>query len=245
MGKQKSKHLRWQTQKSTSVSARERMQQHVTALEDLKIKHERMLILNPTSYSFDMSKGDDEKLRLSQVCWQGEFKGCLSELLVDNPELTAMLRAAVSNTYSPDDEDLFLHKQDLKLESLLSTIYKSQNQQQMPLFIVLRSIYSYHHGMHRESWNFESAVKLLASHRWTEEFIKFSICHNPGPPFEALPFVSGVVFDNFTVKVDYKSLHDLDHNGYRLDMTNWGSVTIPQEVNLKLNIAAIIAGKYE
>ena len=118
-------------------------------------------------------------------------------------------------------------------------------EKKMPLFIVLRSIYSYHHGMHRESWNFESAVKLLASHRWTEEVIKLSICHNPGPPFEALPFVSGVVFDNFTIQVDYKSLHDLDHNGYRLDMTNWGSVTIPQAVAPTLNIAAIIGGKYE
>ena len=90
---------------------------------------------------------------------------------------------------------------------------------------------------------FKSAVRLLASHKWTQDLVEMGNKYNPGAPFKALPFVTCVCFDNFTVKVDYKSLHDLDHHGYRLDMTNWGSMTVPAAINPELNIARLIQSK--
>jgi hypothetical protein len=233
-----------QKRHSSQSEAVAKLEQAIAMLQDLRLRHNRILKPQPCAFSYDMSKGIVEKHRLIDALWACNYAHCVGSLLAENSELSQLLRSAVANTYQPHDEELFMVKQDLKLENIIATLYRTQNQQFMPIFIILRSVYAYHHGMHRVSWEFESALRLLASYKWTDELISMSIKRNPGAPFKALGFVTAACFDNFTVQVDYKSLHDLDHHGFRLDMTNWGSITIPKAAAPELNIARLLASKY-
>ena len=219
------------------------------ALENLTMliqQQERVLRPKPTTFTFDMSLGLKEKLRMIDFIWRCNFDGCVGVMLEDNPLLVSVLEDAVDNHYQPDDEELWMKRRTLKLENLISTIYRCQNQQFMPLFTVLRSIFCHGRRMHRGTWDTESALKLLASYRWTDELVQLAIPRNPGAPFKTASFVSGACLDNFTVQVDYKSLHDLDHQGFRLDMTNWGSIAIPQATlsDCSINIPQIILSKH-
>jgi hypothetical protein len=218
----------------------------VEALSNLRLLQEhqqRVLKPGPTEFAFNLALGADEKLRLIDCLWRCDFLPCMGSMLRDNPQLADLLESAVDNRYQPEDEELFMVKRNLKLENVLGILYRTQNQSCMPLFTVLRAIYAQSRCLHRESWDIETALKLLPSRRWTEEVIQLAITRNPGPPFKTAYFVSGAVLDNFTVQVDYKSLHDLDHHGYRLDMTNWGTVSIPLlAVGNGVNIPRIIAG---
>jgi hypothetical protein len=233
----------WDRRKVVGQTASAKLQEACEMLEAVKQKQQASITLQPSCVCFDMQSGDSAKLQLVELLWGCNFAPLLGELQQANPDITTLLLEAVSNSYSPDNEELFWHKQGLKLESLLATMYRCQNQFKMPLWTVLRSIYSVQHGMHLESWNIESAVRLLASHKWTKSLVALGTKHNPGAPFDAMGFVTAAVFDNFTVKIDYKSLHDLEHHGYRLDMTNWGSVTVPAAVAPGLNVPLLLASE--
>jgi hypothetical protein len=237
-GKQFSRSKRHPHEKDAAI----RLEEAIMQLNTLRLKHERVIRPQPCTFAYDMDKGELEKIRMVDALWGCSFESAVGSLLAENPDLALMLRGAVSNTYRPDDAELFMVRQDLKLENIIATLYRTQNQKCMPIFIVLRAIYAYHHGMHREGWQFESALRLLPSYTWTQELIKIGIKRNPGAPFKALGFVSAACFDNFTVQVNYKSLHDLDHHGFRLDMTNWGSITVPKAAAPDLNIARALAG---
>jgi hypothetical protein len=233
----------WGKHKTARVTQTQKLQEAVQMFEDLKIQQQAAVRLQPSFACFDMQAGMSEKLQMVELLWACNFAPLLGELQKANPLITELMMQAVSNTYMPDDEELFMHKQALKFENLLAAMYRCQNQFKMPLWVVLRSVYAMQHGMHLESWNIESAVRLLASHRWTKDLIALATKHSPGAPFQSLAFVTAAVFDNFTVKIDYKSLHDLDHHGYRLDMTNWGSLTIPATTAPDLNIGAVIGSE--
>ena len=67
------------------------------------------------------------------------------------------------------------------------------------------------------------------------------VCRYPGPPYETLPLISGICFDNFTVKVNYNTLHAIDDGmSYRLDMTNWATIHYPRAISPTLNIARVL-----
>jgi hypothetical protein len=187
----------------------------------------RVLKPLPSSFAFDMDVGLKSKIRMVDYLWGCDYNHSIGAMLADNPELASMLQSCVHNTYLPEDEELFMFKQCLKLENVVAVLYRCQNQKMMPLFIVLRALFCHAKGLHREIWFQEAALRLLPSFKWTNDLVTVAIPRNPGPPFPIASFISAAVLDNFTVQVSYKSLHDLDHVGYRLDMTNWGSVSVP------------------
>ena len=72
------------------------------------------------------------------------------------------------------------------------------------------------------------APGLLASHKWTDDFILFAMPFRPPPIYETLPGVGACMFDNYTRKVLYKSQATTESSGYRLDMTNSMSMAVPR-----------------
>ena len=91
----------------------------------------------------------------------------------------------------------------------------------------------------RFSWERDTAVRLLASQNCTLGIIKEALPRWPGPSYKTCPFVSGVCFDNFTVKVNYNTTHSVESQSYRLDMTNWATAAIPLATVHDVNVAAL------
>ena len=85
-------------------------------------------------------------------------------------------------------------------------------------------------------------MRLLASQNGTLGIIKEALPRWPGPSYKTCPFVSGVCFDNFTVKVNYNTTHSAESQSYRLDMTNWATVFLPLEAAPELNVAQVLLG---
>ena len=84
----------------------------------------------------------------------------------------------------------------------------------------------------RDLWHIihNLAPGLLASYNWVNDFALEAMAHRPGPAYEVLPGVGGCMFDNYTRKVIYSSLQTTDSWGFRLDMTNSASMSIPREL---------------
>ena len=91
--------------------------------EDLKIQQQAAVRLQPSFACFDMQAGMSEKLQMVELLWACNFAPLLGELQKANPLITELMMQAVSNTYMPDDEELFMHKQALKFENLLAAMY--------------------------------------------------------------------------------------------------------------------------
>jgi hypothetical protein len=71
---------------------------------------------------------------------------------------------------------------------------------------------------------------VLASVTWAGKFVNIAIQFRPPANYVALPGVAAVVFDNYTRKVNYSSMHTTELFGFRLDMTNSASVSIPKHL---------------
>ena len=72
---------------------------------------------------------------------------------------------------------------------------------------------------------------LLMNRRWTEQLVEEA--HTFKPPSlerETIWEVWFTCFDNYTRRCLYKSQVAAGEGGYRLDMTNWGSMKIPRRL---------------
>lgn len=58
--------------------------------------------------------------------------------------------------------------------------------------------------------------------------MSFASSRRPPCEYEELPYVGGVIFDNYTRKVLYSSKATVESHGFLLHMTNWGTIRIPK-----------------
>jgi len=63
-----------------------------------------------------------------------------------------------------------------------------------------------------------------------ESLIIRALERDPGPDYEELSGVGASCFDNLTIRVAYKAYSTQDSTGFRMDMTNWATMTIPRAV---------------
>ena len=192
-------------------------------------------------YVFDMQGGKFERERMINLLWEGKFDAYLGRLVACNPELADVFDNATHNKYQPPDTDVFQRKKALKFENVLANLIRMKNVHMVPLLVLLRSVDAHRTIMHQEVWSIECALRLLMSRRWTEMFIEEALKFNPGPKFLVMPFVSWVLFDNFTMKVNHAAMNMEDNKGYKLDMTNWAKVDVPDAALPGANIAKVLA----
>ena len=247
MGGNKNKKQTWTKKKRVNpvYNDASQLKAAIQKLQEQTETQQRILKPEPSSWAFDMDGGLKFKLQMIDYLWRCDFSNSIGAMLADNPELTTILQSCVHNSYVPQDEELFMFKQSLKLENVVAVLHRCQNQKMMPLFIVLRALFCHSKRLHHGIWFHEAALRLLPSFKWTDDLVNLAIPRNPGALFETAGFVSAAVLDNFTVQVAYKSLHDLDHVGLRLDMTNWGSVAVPAAAagEVDYNIPAALASE--
>jgi len=70
----------------------------------------------------------------------------------------------------------------------------------------------------------------MLSDAWVESLIIRALERDPGPDYEELSGVGASCFDNLTIRVAYKAYSTQDSTGFRMDMTNWATMTIPRAV---------------
>lgn len=186
-------------------------------------------MLQPSPTTFDMNS-HVEREKLADCLWQtASFLG-EGSMTASNTQLAAMLEVLLRNTYRSANVEESARRTAIRLESLLVDLQRAQSQKKMPVLTARFSVAAYRAQLPRLLWEMMSLCfpGLLASHTWTESFIGFANSRRPPCPYEELPKVGGVLFDNYQRRVLYSSKATVVKQGYLLDMTNWGSVRIPR-----------------
>lgn len=139
------------------------------------------------------------------------------------------------NTYRPKGGTTksTSRRTQFRIESILVDLQRAQSQKKMPLLTVLFSCACLRGQLSRRLWDMFTLCfpGLLASMTWTEDlFVAFASERRPPCPYEVLPLVGGVVFDNYTRRVQYSSQVTVEKHGYLLNMTNWAHISIPRSL---------------
>ena len=188
--------------------------------------------LNSTEFQFD---ADDctEKERLAHLIWRGELLTApeSNSLRSGNSDLVMLLLLLTKNTYN-EVSDRIERKDALWQEAMLSNLTRIKSQKMHTLLTVRVSIEALRVQLDRNFWQLLHLLGpgIFTAHRWADEFVSFCFKHRPGPKYEVLPGVGCVMFDNYTRKVNYSSVHTTDSWGFRLDMTNSCGMAIPRHL---------------
>ena len=186
-------------------------------------------LLQPAQFQFNADDAE-EKERLAVMLWQSD--GLLDPeaptLRSANPEFVYLLVLLTQNTYGVVDPS----KEALWQESILSNLTRIKSQKQHTILTARVSIEAHRVQLNRDFWQLLHllAPGILTAHRWADEFLEFAAAFRPGPRYEVLEGVGCVMFDNYTRKVLYSSVHTKDTWGFRLDMTNSCSMRIPKHL---------------
>ena len=185
--------------------------------------------LQPTLFQFN-SEDPACKEKMGLLVWR-------SDLLVDtetpalrtgNPELVQLMLLLTKNTY----QNVSTVKESLWQESLLSNLARIKSQKAHTLLTVRSSVEALRVQLNRDFWHYLHLTSpgILTSHGWAEDFVDYAFKLRPPPAYEVLLGVGCIMFDNYTRKVNYSSVHTTDSWGFRLDMTNSCSMKIPRHL---------------
>ena len=192
-------------------------------------------------YNCDSSQ---RKIDLAALCWHNLPIIDEESLMLKNDTFSALLRSLVDNTYRPVDAAAYQAQQDVQVESILSNLIRMQSQKKMTLLTARLSVAAYRYQLPHSMWNLIHGLApgLLASMKWTEDFIDLAIQFRPSCTYKTLKMVAGTCFDNYQRRCQYKSNATIDSAGNLLGMTNWATVEIPAELApINFNPAEICA----
>ena len=176
---------------------------------------------------YDMDNEQDRQ-RLASDIWTEPFAGSLVAFREANPELVCILSSCISNQ-SKVTATLVENKERL-LDGVLLNIIRAQSQKKMPLVTVGLSLLAEANHVTREFHDVISTFfkGALTSETWAEEFMAKARVQRPQPTDPVLKGVLVACFDNLTMNVDYSSYVREGESGFKLDMTNWFSTSIPR-----------------
>ena len=194
------------------------------------VRAQQQLVVSRQVYDLQDST---ERNRLAQTVWSPEFilgsEGSLREL---NPALSGLLDALTNNTYRSraDQCGEAQDKHQLHLEAILCAFVRMQSQLKTTLLCARFSIGAYRVHLPQAMWRMLHQVMpgLLASFRWTDDFLELAQSFRPPPNYEVLKGVGACMFDNYTRKALYSSHATTDSYGFSLDMTNSCSMAVPR-----------------
>jgi hypothetical protein len=205
--------------------------QQTTADDEVEMEtyFERAFVLQPSLLTFD-SDSPARRIELARKCWSSSQVAVAESLQQANPELAGILHALVVNTYRPSDREAFEQRQFFRVEGVLTNLLRMQSQKQIPLLTARLSIAAYRAQMPEKVWLLIHAFVpgIIASEKWTHDFVDFAAEFRPECQYEELVLVGGTMFDNYSRKVLYKSQATNDSAGYQLNMTNWATMKIPK-----------------
>lgn len=196
-------------------------------MQELEQNLELKLTL-PPSLVLDMDVRED-RARLIQELWRGDYGRFLNQLTQANPGLVAMLDHLTSNTYRSKLDADGAARVQIQFDGVLNQLARVRSQKLMPTLTAVLSVCCLRANLPEWLWAAFSAFSkgLLASKTWAERLAQDSLEFRPPPNEPPIPRVAAAVFDNYTRRCLYKSLVSDGDGGYRLDMTNWGSLHLP------------------
>lgn len=199
--------------------------------ESVRLFFESALVLRPALTTFDLDL-PSARAQLADNLWQPSDVLGEGSLTAANAELASVLAVLLRNTYRSANAEMYARRTSYRVESILVNLQRAQSQKQMPLLTARFSLACLRGQLPGKLWELLSLCfpGLLASHAWTEQFVEFARERRPPCVYEELERVGGVMFDNYTRKVMYASKATVSSHGYLLNMTNWGSITIPRVV---------------
>ena len=176
---------------------------------------------------------DSEKLQLAAEVWASKPLLGADSLTDANGALAAVLEVITRNGYHPtpgESREASEHRREFRIEGLLANLARIQSQKQVTVVTARISVAAYRAQLPRMVWKVISllAPGLLCSYTWTHDFVVIARPLRPACPYSLLPFVGGVMFDNYTRRVLYSSAVTVEKHGYLLNMTNWASMSIPR-----------------
>jgi len=164
------------------------------------------------------------------VAWLyvGDYEGCISEVLQCNPELSEVLLANTSNVYCPNNWEHYTTHKDLRIGHLAGITMRCRNEHIIPCFTLLLTLEAKYKGINQHMWDMLSMVRVLASRTWVRAtLLPLARMRYPGPRYEVLDCVTAAAYDNFTIQVNYQAMQTEGDDGWRMDMTNWMTIHLP------------------
>ena len=181
---------------------------------------------------FDMRAGPEERNKMIQWLWDGDYTGCTTELLDLNPDLSEYLNESTANTTHPPSEpkarEGFFRRRSTRQNFSAGLLARLRSKDLVPKHQLLLSIEAHAKGLNTFLWDMLSSVRVLLSRNWVHDLISESMTYYPGPDYQCIDWASAVVFDNYTAQFNYDARHTSDTQGERLDMTNWASIFLPR-----------------
>ena len=189
---------------------------------------------------FDMRLGAQERNRLIDYLWAGDYKDSVAEILIDNPELSELLMARTANTdYSPADKVRFHYGRQQRVGFMSGVMTRCRNVHIVPKSQAILALTAKHKQVNEDFWEALTAVRALPSVKWTGDLVTDALERNPGSPYDTVEWVTAAVFDNNTTQCNYSARHNADTQGERLDMTNWASMSLPRTLMPHVDLSAI------
>lgn len=189
---------------------------------------EDALVLEASPLTFDMDF-EEERVALAKAVWEKQEMVGDDSMTEANDQLASVLRVLLRNTYTGVGGDCAERRISYRIESILVDLQRAQSQKQMPLLTARFSCACLRAQLPRTLWEMLSLCfpGLLASRKWTEDFVAFARAHRPPCKYDELQGVGGVLFDNYTRRVLYSSNVTVEQHGFLLNMTNWATLKIP------------------
>ena len=173
------------------------------------------LTLQPSPSTFDMDS-KLEKVELAVACWANSSMLDETSMTECNGALASVLEVLLRKCCMFDEDMTAAEMRTaFRLEGLITNMQRAQSQKQMPIITARVSVAAARCQLHGKMWRMMSLLSpgLIASHGWTDEFIKLARNHRPPCEYEELPLVGGTMFDNYTRKVLYKSQVTVESHG--------------------------------
>lgn len=195
------------------------------------------LVRSPSLTEFNMNC-KSARIELAKAMWAGIAGTGERAFMHTNAELVGFLEVLLRNTYTSraanNSGAVINSRKQFRIESVLTILARAQSQKRMPLLTARLTCAAYRIQMPHTLWRIFSVLNpgLLASFSWIDKFLSFAIEFRPPCPYETLPLVGGVMFDNYSRKVLYSSQATVEKHGYMLNMTNWATFHIPSSLSL-------------
>ena len=184
----------------------------------------------------DMSNAGS-KIELIDWLWQGDFAECSTQILDSNPDMEILLQQRTKARTSGDAE-LHAIRRRPRLNFAAGVLARNRKKNVIPRDQVLLAIDAKHKMCNHQLWDMLSQKRVLPSINWTDDLVTLALDRNPGCPYPVMDWISAAVFDNYTTHRNYSASHNSDTQGERIDMTNWGSVSIPRAIAPHFRIAS-------
>ena len=165
---------------------------------------------------------------LMDLLWTGEYTSAAGRFSEANPELISIF--SQQRLDGADSAPSFRELQSVfpRFESVLRALFRARSQKYVPLETAALSVAFLHYTVPHVAWDAISYfTSSVMSRTWTDTFVDEAVVRDPGPAYPKASGVTAAVFDNFMMKVGYKSFATDGEAGYEITMTNWATAFLP------------------